>query len=213
MIDSFVSRSACNSYILFNDKKDAILVDPGYNKENRLIDHIHKLGVSIKAILITHGHYDHINALEDVIKEFPEAITYISEDEKEVLIDPRLNISFFRDDGSNKILEYLPQKLILLSDNEIIEIAGFKIKMIKTPFHTIGSACYYVESEHALFSGDTLFYSTIGRSDLPTGSARSIESSLSKLITLPDETKVYPGHGVITRLEREKKYNTYLRNI
>ena len=213
MIDSFISRSACNSYILYNENKEAILVDPGYNLNNRLIDHIHKIGVDIKAVLITHGHYDHIDALEDIIKEFPKAITYLSEDELDVVVNPRLNISYFRDDGQTKILKYLPKKYVLLTDYEKFEVAGFLIQAIKTPFHTIGSCCYYVESEKALFSGDTLFYATIGRYDLPTGSARTIESSLKKLKELPDDVKVYPGHGVITRLEREKKYNSHLRDI
>ena len=103
--------------------------------------------------------------------------------------------------------------MVTLSDNEEIEVAGFKIKMIKTPFHTKGSACYYAESENILFSGDTLFYTTIGRTDLPTGSNRSVSDSLKKLLKLPLETKVYPGHGVVTTLERESKYNVYLRNI
>ena len=81
MIDSFISRSACNTYFLYNENKQAILIDPGYNVNNCLIDHIHKLGVDILAVLITHGHFDHIDALEDVIKEFPKAVTYMSEDE------------------------------------------------------------------------------------------------------------------------------------
>ena len=213
MIDSFISRSACNSYILYNENKEGLLIDPGYNVNNRLIEHINKLSVDIKAILITHGHYDHIDALEDIVKAFPNAVTYVSEDEEEVIINPRLNISYFRDDGQDKILKYLPKKLVKLGDYETFEVSGFKIQLIKTPFHTMGSACYYVESEKALFSGDTLFYTTIGRTDLPTGSARQIESSLVKLTLLPDDTKVYPGHGISTRLEREKKYNSYLRNI
>ena len=213
MIDSFISRSACNSYILYNERKEAVLVDPGYNVRNCLVEHIEKLGVEIKAILITHGHYDHITALEDVLNRFPDAMTYISEDEQEVLINPRLNISYFRDDGQDKILKYLPKKLTLLGDYESFEVAGYLIEMIKTPFHTEGSACFYVATEKALFSGDTLFYSTIGRTDLPTGSERQIESSLRKLAALPDDVKVYPGHGIMTRLEREKKYNSHLRNI
>lgn len=213
MIDTFFSRSACNSYILYGNSKEGVLFDPGYNDNNRLIEHIKKVGVDIKAIFITHGHFDHIDALEDVLKEFPEAVTYISEDEKDVLIDPRLNISYFREDGKSKLDEFLPKELVLLTDNEEVKVCGYLIKMIKTPFHTHGSACYYVASEDALFSGDTLFYSAIGRTDLPTGSERLIEASLSKLLVLPDETKIYPGHGVMTRLEREKKYNSYLRNI
>ncbi len=213
MLDSFISRKACNTYILYNEAKDGILVDPGYNEENRLIEHIDKIGVRIVAVIITHAHYDHITALEDLLELFPEAKTYISEDEVELLDNPKLNLSRFRDDGNDSLLTYVPSKLVKLVDNEEFTEAGYTIKMIKTPFHTQGSACFYVESENILFSGDTLFYTTIGRTDLPTGSARSIEDSLSKLLKLPLSTKVYPGHGVATNLERESKYNAYLRNI
>ena len=213
MLDSFISRKACNTYILYNENKDGILVDPGYNEENRLIEHINKIGVRIVAVIITHAHYDHITALEDLLKLFPQAKTYISEDEVELLDNPKLNLSRFRDDGNDSILTYVPSKLVKLVDNEEFTEAGYTIKMIKTPFHTQGSACFYVESENILFSGDTLFYTTIGRTDLPTGSARSIEDSLSKLLKLPLSTKVYPGHGVATNMERESKYNAYLRNI
>ena len=213
MLDSLVSRIGCNTYILYNDNKDGVLVDPGLNTNDRLIEHINKLGVNIVAILISHAHYDHITALEDVLEAFPKTITYISEDEFELLDNPKANLSRFRDDGIEKVLTYVPKNIIKLTDYEVIEAAGYKIQMIKTPFHTKGSACFYVESENILFSGDTLFYTTIGRVDLPTGSAKSIESSLSKLLKLPLDTKVYPGHGVPTSLERESKYNAYLRNI
>lgn len=213
MLDSFISRKACNSYILYNENKDGVLVDPGYNEENRLIDHINKIGVRIVAIIITHAHYDHTTALKDVLKLFPDAKTYINEDEVELLDNPKLNLSRFRDDGNDTIVDYVPTNLIKLVDYEEFTEAGFVIKMIKTPFHTQGSACFYVESENILFSGDTLFYTTIGRTDLPTSSARSIEDSLSKLLKLPLSTRVYPGHGVATTLERESKYNAYLRNI
>lgn len=213
MLDIYPNRKACNTYILFNDSKKGILVDPGLNNENRLIEHIKKLDVEIVAILITHAHYDHIGALKDVLNLFPNAITFISEDEVELLGNSKLNLSRFRDDGFTDILEYIPSKLVALSDNEEFVVEGYKIKMIKTPFHTQGSACFYIESENILFSGDTLFYSAIGRIDLPTGSPRTIESSLKKLLKLPMETKVYPGHAISTTLEREAKYNPYLRNI
>ena len=213
MLDLFISRKACNTYILYNENKDAILVDPGFNEGNRLIEHIAKIGVNIVAILITHAHYDHITALEDVLKIFPNAVTYISEDELELLDNPMYNISRFRDDGNNKILTFVPKNIVTLADYEQIEAAGFKVQMIKTPFHTKGSACFYVESENILFSGDTLFYTTIGRTDLPSGSQRTVNSSLAKLLKLPLVTKIYPGHGVATSLERESKYNVYLRNI
>jgi glyoxylase-like metal-dependent hydrolase (beta-lactamase superfamily II) len=209
MIDIYPSNEMCNTYIVFNDDKEGFLVDPGDNHNNRLINHIHKLGVNIKAIFITHGHYDHITALKDVLKEFPDAVTYISEDEMDVLVNPRKNLSFYM----NEELTFFPDKIVKLTDNEVVESCGYLIKMIKTPFHTEGSCCYLLEKEKALFTGDTLFYSSIGRTDLPTGSARLIESSLSKLIALDDDIKVYPGHESITTLGREKKYNTYLRNL
>ena len=213
MLDAYVTRKACNIYLLYNEAKEAVLVDPGFNDGNKLLEHINKLGLTVVAILITHSHYDHITALEDVCKVFPNAKVYISEDEVELLDNPTLNLSRFREDGTVKSLNYLPKNLIKLTDNEEFVEAGYKIKMIKTPFHTEGSACYYVKSENILFSGDTLFYTTIGRTDLPTGSNRDIEPSLKKLLTLPLETKIYPGHGIATSLERESKYNTYLRNI
>lgn len=213
MVDSFISRKACNSYILKNENNDAFLVDPGYNANNSLMDHIEKLGVNIVAILITHGHYDHIDALETLLNKFPNAVTYISEDEVELLSNPKLNISAFREDESKHLCNFVPKNLVQLTDNESFEVIGYKIQMIKTPFHTKGSCCYYLEKENILFSGDTLFFTTIGRTDLPTGSEKSVNDSLRKLIKLPDATKVYPGHGVVTSLLREKKYNAYLRNI
>ena len=214
MVDIYYSRVACNAYVMYNENNDAFLVDPGYSLNNGLIDHIKKLNKNIKAILITHGHYDHIYALKDVLDIYKDAKVYILKDEVEFLTDPSLNLT---DKDYNQLgietLCFKPQNIELLEDGDIINAAGFDIKVIATPFHTKGSCCYYIESEKVLFTGDTLFYTTIGRSDLPTGSNRTISSSLKKLKDLPDGIKVYPGHGFITDLDREKKYNTYLNNI
>ena len=215
MIDVLYSRIAANTFTVFNDKNEGFLVDPGYNVDNCLINHIKKLGVKIVAILITHGHFDHIHALEEVCNEFPNANVYISEDEAEFLINPDLNLSAepeLADQGVH-ILTYVPTHLIKVNDGDIIKEASFEVEVISTPFHTRGSVCYYLEKEQALFSGDTLFFTTIGRCDLPTGSSKTIESSLAKLKDLPDNIKVYPGHGACTNLDREKKYNAYLKNI
>ena len=215
MVDILYSRIAANSFTVFNEKNEGFLVDPGYNVDNCLINHIKKIGVKIVAILITHGHFDHIHALEDVCKEFPDARVYISEDEVEFLTNVDLNLSTepeLEEQGVHR-LTYVPAHLIKVNDGDFINEAGFEIKVIATPFHTRGSACFLVESEKALFSGDTLFFTTIGRCDLPTGSARTIESSLAKLKDLPEGLKVYPGHGACTYLDREKKYNAYLKNI
>ena len=206
MVDIYSSEFACNTYLIYNDDHIGFIVDPGYNENGAYIKHLKKLGVDIKAILLTHAHYDHIGAQEDIIKEYPEAVTYISLDESELLTNPKLNLSIY-----SKKLDYKPANLVELFDGEEFNVANFKIKMIATPFHTKGSACYFLEKENIIFSGDTLFYSSIGRSDLPTGSNRSITPSLEKLMILPDETIIYPGHGSKTTLIREKKYNPYLK--
>lgn len=213
MVDIYYSRFAANTFVLYNDKNEGVLIDPGYNRENCLIDHLNKIGKEIKAILITHGHVDHIFALNDVLKLYPNAKVYISEEDKDFLENPRLNLSDEYTDDYFKICTFVPKSLTLVNDNDIIKECNFDIKVIATPFHTKGSVCYYVESEQALFSGDTLFFSTIGRTDLPTGSSRTIESSLKKIKCLPEGIKVYPGHSACTSLDREKNHNPYLKNI
>jgi len=215
MVDIYYNREGANSFLCINEKNEAFLVDPSISPDGGLIDHINKLNVKLVAILITHGHWDHIASLEELCKLNPGIPVYISDEESEFLTNTDLNLSLAAQEEGYpvQILEYLPKHLIKVVDGEILNIAGFKVEVILTPFHTRGSACYLVTSEKALFAGDTLFFSTVGRTDLPTGNYRQMESSLRKLKMLPDELKVYPGHGAVTRLEREKKYNTYLKNI
>ena len=216
MLDIYYCRShGANSFLGINEKNEAFLVDASYSETNGLIDHIKKINVKLVAILLTHGHWDHISSLEEICKIFPDARVYISEDEAEFLENAHLNLSQEAHDEGYPVpvFSYIPDRLIKVNDGDIINEAGFEIKVILTPFHTRGSACYYVASENALFTGDTLFFSTIGRTDLPTGSSRTLSSSLAKLKTLPEGIKVYPGHGACTSLDREKKYNSYLKNI
>lgn len=213
MVDIYYSRVGANTYVIFNENNEVFVVDPGFSNNNQVIDHIKKLNKKIKAILITHGHYDHIYALEDLVKLYPNAKVYISSNEKDFLTSPDLNLSANSEFGEIKLINFLPNNLVEVDDEDIINVCGYKIKVIATPFHTKGSVCYFIEDEKLLFSGDTLFYSTIGRSDLPTGTSRTIESSLLKLKKLPKDVKLYPGHGPISTLDREKAHNAYLKNI
>ncbi len=213
MVDIYYSRVGSNTYIVFNENDEGFLVDPGYSNNNAVVDHIKKLNKKIKGILLTHGHYDHIYALEEVCKLYPDAKVYISSKEKDFLTDKDLNLCLDAEIGGAKLLNFVPNNLVEVTDNEEIVIGNFKIKVLETPFHTQGSVCYFIKDEKLLFTGDTLFFTTIGRSDLPTGSTRTISSSLRKLVELPDDLKVYPGHGPITTLDREKKHNAYLKNI
>ena len=212
MIDLFRSRIACTSYLMWKDKEHAILVDPGYNINNCLIDHINHLELTIEAILITHVHFDHIDALEAVVNAFPNVTVFIYEDEAKEIDNPKYNLSSWTEYG-NKNLVYRPKNMKELMDGEEFETCGYTIKCIATPFHTRGSAVYLVDEENAMFSGDTLFYTTVGRVDLASSAPRLMSSSLLKLVKLEKNYTVYPGHGPKTTLEREKKYNSYLRNI
>lgn len=213
MLDRFLTEEACTTYILYNKDNGGIVVDPGYNVNNCLIKHIQKINVNVVGVLLTHGHFDHIAALEDIFNAYPNASLYVSEDEIGVIENPKYNLSAFNKGWFNHQLTFVPEKTIKLMDYELFDAAGYEIEMIKTPFHTKGSCCFYVKEENILFSGDTLFSLSIGRSDLPTGSERTIDSSLRKLINLPAETKIYPGHGPSTSLDRELKHNSYLKNL
>ena len=157
-------------------------------------------------ILITHGHYDHIEGLRLCTMKAP---VYVHLLEEEFLVEPAYNLSL--DFLDNLYIRGL--KTVLFIDGDILNIGKYRIKVIHTPFHTRGSSCFYFEDEHVLFSGDTLFHLSVGRTDLLTGSPRTLESSLKKLIVLPPETKVYPGHGPSTTIGDELRLNPYLKRL
>lgn len=209
VVDIYYRDDYCNSYLIYNDKLEAILVDPGYDGE-KLIEHIKKLNLVVKSILLTHCHYDHIGALEEIFNYFDKPKVYVHELEFDSISNPRINLSRF-----NKVLNFIPSNIEKVVDKEIIHINGFDIEVLHTPFHTSGSCCFYIESEKAIFTGDTLFKSSIGRSDLPTGCSKisQIKASLDKIKRLPLDTKIYPGHGSISTLKREMDFNPYLRNV
>ncbi|MFA5480869.1 MAG: MBL fold metallo-hydrolase [Bacilli bacterium] len=201
------SDDVCNTYIIDDEKGKAALVDPGYGDSNAISEFLKKRSLSLESILITHGHFDHIRGLTLVLKDFPDAKVYIHENEVDFLSNPRLNCSYMDRDIKPVVLDVHPIKI---NDGDQISILGLETVVIHTPFHTHGSTCYYFPSLSIIFTGDTLFMNAIGRSDLPTGSPRSIISSLAKFKVLPPNTKVYPGHGKSTNIERELKYNTFL---
>ncbi|MDO4488737.1 MAG: MBL fold metallo-hydrolase [Eubacteriales bacterium] len=189
-----------NCYILKNEHR-AVLVDPGAGG-TRILNAIKSLCIKPEAILITHAHFDHIMAVAWVKKEYPEIPVYAYIKEKEVFEDP--DKSLLRNiGGAHEIKD-----IIYLEDNEVIEPAGIKIKVIATPGHTVGSACYLLEGENVLLSGDTLFLESAGRTDFPTGSTRELTHSIREiLMKLPDDTVVYPGHGDETTIRHERTHN------
>ncbi len=156
----------------------------------------------MKAILLTHGHFDHVMAMEELRLKY-KAPVFASEQEAGVLADPDKNLSCqFMSGGL-----YLKADR-LLKDQEEFELIGYQFKVIHTPGHTCGSCCYYIASEKVLFAGDTLFEGSYGRIDFPTGNSREMINSVANvLFGLPEDTDVYPGHMGYTTIGDEKRYN------
>ena len=205
-IDRFViGPVGTNCYIVRNEDTDECFVTDPAACPPELVGHIRKEGLNVKAVLLTHGHFDHIMGLDDFLKEFPVSVYAFSE-EKPLLESAELNSSLgmFGRPYTFSGAEYV-------SDGQILHIAGFEIRVIHTTGHTAGGCCYYIEKEGVLFSGDTLFHASIGRTDFPTGSSsRLVRSVKERLFELPDETKVYPGHMDETSIGYEKKYNPFV---
>lgn len=205
-IDRFViGPVGTNCYIVRNDDTDECFVTDPAACPLELVGHIRREGVNVKAVLLTHGHFDHIMGLDDFLKEFPVPVYAFSE-EKPLLESAELNSSLgmFGRPYTFSGAEYV-------SDGQILHIAGFEIRVIHTPGHTAGGCCYYIPAENVLISGDTLFRASVGRTDLPTGSMGDLVRSVrEKLFVLPEETKVYPGHMEETTIGYEKKYNPFV---
>ncbi|HIZ73814.1 MAG TPA: MBL fold metallo-hydrolase [Candidatus Mediterraneibacter stercoravium] len=205
-IDRFViGPVGTNCYIVRNEDTDECFVTDPAACPPELVGHIRKEGLNVKAVLLTHGHFDHIMGLDDFLKEFPVPVYAFSE-EKPLLESAELNSSLgmFGRPYTFSGAEYV-------SDGQILHIAGFEIRVIHTPGHTAGGCCYYIPAENVLISGDTLFRASVGRTDLPTGSMGDLVRSVrEKLFVLPEETKVYPGHMEETTIGYEKKYNPFV---
>ncbi len=193
-----------NCYIVSSPQlKEAIVIDPADNAA-RIEQYLKANDLVCKGILLTHGHFDHILAASE-LREATGAQIHAQETEKALLGDPEMNHS----SQIRRDCTLVPE--VLLKDQEILNLAGFTIKVIHTPGHTAGGTCYYFVGYGALFSGDTLFYEDIGRSDLPTGNHKQlVESIVNKLMLLEDMVKVYPGHGISTTIGHERENNIYL---
>ena len=193
-----------NCYFAVNDEtKEMILIDPGANAD-RLIQIIEEEKLNPVAILLTHGHFDHAGGAAEVAAHFGIKV-YAEEHERETLDDPKLNLSGWTGAETTYHAD------VFLKDEQEFDLAGFHIRVVFTPGHTVGGWCYYFAYQDALFSGDTLFAQSVGRTDFPKGSASALIRGIKeKLLPLPDEVTVYTGHNDTTTIGTERRYNPYL---
>lgn len=189
---------ASNTYLLTNDGENAVAIDPS---QPRVLQQAEERGLKIAAVLLTHGHFDHVGgcfALSD--RGVP---IYCAEAEKELVGGED---SLYRKHGAPMpVFKVKP----VLKDGDKIILAGIEFSVIATPGHTAGSVTYRAEDN--LFTGDTLFDDSVGRTDLPTGNAEELVKSVKKLYALAGDYTVYAGHGDDTTLEKERKYNMCVR--
>ena len=203
-----------NCYFVYRTgHPEAIVIDPADNGE-KIADALERNGFQVAAVFLTHGHFDHIwglDELKNAVNAAAEADglepvkVYAMEAEKELLRDAHKNVS------EQAGRPCITSADVYLKDGQELTLAGMQCKVIATPGHTVGGCCYYFEEAGFLVAGDTLFAESVGRTDFPTGSMSTLVRSIKdKLFVLPDDTKVYPGHGESTTIAHEKEYNSFL---
>lgn len=194
-----------NCYIIYDEQSlEGIIVDPG-DEAGRILETVHNLNLTIKYIINTHGHADHIGANKELGEKL-QAKLAIHADDAAMLTDPQLNLSVAGYMG--RIIISQPAD-ILLHEKDIISFGNCRFKVIHTPGHTPGGIC--LVGEGIVISGDSLFAGSIGRTDFPTGSLTDLVSSLKeKIMTLDPAMQVFPGHGGTSVIGWEKQNNPYL---
>ncbi len=200
LIPRVLGIMSSNCYILRNEE-EAVVIDPGGNPELIYPDIGRR---KLLYIIDTHGHYDHIGG-NNALKARYDTTLVVGKHDYTMLLNPQLNLSVMVD---SPYISVAPDRL--LEDGDRLPFDGGDLQIIHTPGHTVGSIC--IKTGDMLFAGDTLFYHSVGRTDLPTGSAEDLKASiLQKLYVLPDETKVFTGHGEHTTIGEEKRNNDFVR--
>ncbi|MEH7390443.1 MBL fold metallo-hydrolase [Bacillus sp. JJ1474] len=198
-----------NCYILSKENNICLIFDPG-EESDKLSSYIQKAKLKPVAIILTHAHFDHIGAVDDIREEYNIPV-YIHEKEADWLLDPALN-------GSSRY-EMIPNISgkpadIIINNEQEITIGDFTLQIYETPGHSPGSISIYIKDSGLVVAGDALFYGSIGRTDLPGGNHQQLLNSIhNKLLGLPEETIVLPGHGPATTIGQEMDTNPFLNGF
>ena len=200
-----------NTYVVFDETKEAVIIDCGalLPAEHKMIDdYIAEKSLTIKHLLQTHAHFDHLFGAQHIYETYGVK-PKLSKDDLQTYLHATEQMEMFM----HRIfeLELPPYDADFLQSNTPIRFGNHSLRIFPTPGHTPGGVCLYEDTEHLLFSGDSLFRGSIGRTDLPGGNTMALVNSLTELLhLLPEDTKVYPGHGPETTIAYEKQYNGYL---
>ena len=195
-----------NCYVLRNNEsvRDCLVIDPGLEADE-LIEFLDEQKLNPVAVVLTHGHIDHIAGVAALRSRFPEIKVYIHNLDAKMLTEPNINLSVMT--GSAFVTE---AEDVSLKEYDIIDLAGVKLLVLHTPGHTPGGISLYSKEYGVAFVGDTLFADSIGRTDFPGGSTSQLLNSVrEKLFILPEETQIYPGHGPETTIAAEIAHNPF----
>ena len=200
-----VGPMASCCYLVGEKGGEGAVIDPG-DEADRIAESVGLMGLAIKYVILTHAHVDHIAALEDVRDAYPDAEVVIHPDDAPMLERPSLNLSLFIGES----VKCRPARR-LVNEGDGLELAGLAVEIIHAPGHTPGGICLHIPEAGVVFSGDVLFAGGIGRTDFPGGDMDQLLASIhDKLLTLPPETVVYPGHGGSSTVAAEKTGNPFL---
>ena len=199
-VGSFLS----NCYIIGSETtKEAAIIDPGADFD-RIVSKLKEHGLTPTMIILTHAHGDHIGAVNDLVEKYGAKV-YIHKDDAEALKDANINLSKM---VTGKSISITPD--VELEDGDIIKLGDLDLKIIHTPGHTRGGIC--IKVENIMLTGDTLFNSSIGRTDFPGGSYEDIIASIkNKIFKYDDDTIIYPGHNSPSTIKYEKQHNPFVQ--
>ncbi len=194
-----------NCYVVYNEGSgEAMIIDPG-DEPDRILDLVKEGGVSVKYIVCTHAHFDHVGAIPE-LKEETGAKIVMHDEERPVYAAAKDMAAVWGFDIND-----MPEPDIFVKEGDIIELGDLKFAVLHAPGHSPGSMCLY--GHGLLFSGDTVFAGSIGRTDFPGGSIDKMKESFRRIISLPEETEIYSGHGPVTTVGREKRENFFVHEL